>query len=378
MGYHYQLQLQTLKGGITVSLLTLYRWDSNLITLADLTGGIIVYTADLLQVGYLILIAFTDPKGGILVKIADPDKGGILNSNHNCRPKKVGSTMANRVKFDFKNNIKRRETELLEIVIDICLDLTPTDCNVGQGGGVVTFYKEDTLNQLFTQETMERFKEVHIEPIPPRQFFTERTIFVTNVKPHVAQMLLQDFNNSNGNIQAEEVKDVTPSNSSKTTLKIILQQKEHVDNAMTKGIRLRLVWIEKINITKQKDDEIRQCFKCFKFEHYNNQCARLSPICSICSGEHHFKNCPNPTMKKCVNCSGDHIAIARGCPTHRKELAQLINNTIPPHPVQPTAQANTPPNIHSTEAFPPLRNPTTTNNNNIHTNNAPASDNSTT
>ena len=133
--------------------------------------------------------------------------------------------MANRVKFDFKDNIKK-ETELLAIVIDICSDLTPTDCNVGQESGVVTFYKEDSLNQLFTQETMEPFKEVHIEPIPPRQFFMERTIFVTNVKPHVARaptkMLLKDFNDKNGNIQAEEIKDVTPFNSTKTTFKIIL------------------------------------------------------------------------------------------------------------------------------------------------------------
>ena len=191
-------------------------------------------------------------------------------------------------------------------------------------------------------------------------------------------MLLQDFNTSNGNMQTEEIKDVTPHNSSKTTLKIILQQNEHADYAMAQGIRLRLVWIDLINITKQKDDEIRQCFKCFKFEHYTNQCERPLPICSICSGDHHFKNCPNPTIKKCVNCSGDQIAIARGCPTRRKELAQQINNAIPPHPIQPTAQANAPPNIHSTETFPPLRNPTTTNNNNTHTNNAPATDNSTT
>ena len=74
--------------------------------------------------------------------------------------------MANRVKFDFKNNIKRKETELLEIVIDICPELTPTDCNVGQGSGVMTFHKDDTLNQLFTQETIERFQGVHLEPIP--------------------------------------------------------------------------------------------------------------------------------------------------------------------------------------------------------------------
>ena len=145
--------------------------------------------------------------------------------------------MSNRVKFDFKNNGKKNVMELLAVVIDICPDLTPIDCNVGQGSGVITFEAADTLNQLFTPETIERFIEVNVEPIPPRQFFTERTIFVTNVKPHVtkqpAQRLLQDFNAHNGILQAEELKDVTPQNSNKTTLKIILQQKEHVDYAMT-------------------------------------------------------------------------------------------------------------------------------------------------
>ena len=284
----------------------------------------------------------------------------LYNIIYNNLTSTSSSTMANRVKFSFLNNLKKTEMDLLAIVIDVCPELTPTDCNVGHGHGIISFDKSDAISELFTAEKVERLKELHLEPIPPRQYYTERTIFVTNIKPHVTklpvQQLVADFNANNGSIKAEEIKDVTPTDSTKTTLKIILNDKEQVDQALIKGIRLRLVWIHPANITRQREDDIKQCYKCFKYEHYTNQCARTSPICSICSGDHHFRDCPNPNIKKCANCNGNHIAIARGCPTRKKELAQQLQNTNIPTPAQSMTQTTTPPDINSAKTFPPLPN----------------------
>jgi hypothetical protein len=56
-----------------------------------------------------------------------------------------------------------------------------------------------------------------------------------------------------------------------------------------------------------------QCFKCFKFNHGAKICKSVQK-CSVCSGEHHFSECPDNNIIKCINCQGPHLAISRDCP----------------------------------------------------------------
>lgn len=70
---------------------------------------------------------------------------------------------------------------------------------------------------------------------------------------------------------------------------------------------------------------LQQCFKCFKFNHSAKVCNNTTQKCSICSGEHSYKDCDRPNEICCINCSGAHLAISRLCPIKIKKMNEKKN-----------------------------------------------------
>ena len=66
------------------------------------------------------------------------------------------------------------------------------------------------------------------------------------------------------------------------------------------------------------------CYKCNRFDHVASKCKNKDR-CSQRGGVHPRSSC-NQTVKKCVNCGGNHSAADRTCPRHRKE-AEIIKVT---------------------------------------------------
>lgn len=95
-----------------------------------------------------------------------------------------------------------------------------------------------------------------------------------------------------------------------------------------------------------------QCYKCYKFGHGSGSC-KSQQVCSICSGSHFFKVCDNPNNIRCVNCSGEHIAISFSCPVKSRKIAEIKNringkstyasvttsNTLPPSNTVPASSS---------------------------------------
>ncbi|XP_045530749.1 uncharacterized protein LOC123718382 [Pieris brassicae] len=69
---------------------------------------------------------------------------------------------------------------------------------------------------------------------------------------------------------------------------------------------------------------LQQCFKCMKFNHYAKICNGKQR-CSICSGEHSYKDCNKQNEICCVNCSGPHLAISKMCPIKMNKILEKKN-----------------------------------------------------
>ena len=218
--------------------------------------------------------------------------------------------MAKRVRFHFLNNQKRTETELLTLITGKCPEVLPTDCHVTKSFGLVTFFNTEDIETMLLESNIDLFREINIQLIPSKLYNVERTIFITNVKPYATkatpQQLINNFNQSNGTLKAVDIQNLTTNNSNRIVLKIVLMKKEMVDQAIIKGVWLQKTFLEQKYINKEKFETIRQCFKCFKYNHCTNKCSRDTPLCSICSGEHHYKVCPDTSARKCINCKGTH------------------------------------------------------------------------
>lgn len=86
------------------------------------------------------------------------------------------------------------------------------------------------------------------------------------------------------------------------------------------------IWFDVMEYIKP----VRQCFVCYKFGHGRGSC-RSSQLCSICAGNHFFKDCNDKENIKCINCNGKHISISNSCPiksAKNQELKDKINGKI--------------------------------------------------
>ena len=75
--------------------------------------------------------------------------------------------MPGRVRFNFLNNLKRTERELMKFLSSVCPGLTPTDCREGTGYATVSFAGNDDVNKLLKPDVIEKLKEQYsISPQP--------------------------------------------------------------------------------------------------------------------------------------------------------------------------------------------------------------------
>ena len=275
--------------------------------------------------------------------------------------------MANRIKFDFLRNLRKTEMELLELITSICPELTPIDCFLARSHGLITFSRNQSTTILFTPETLQKFDRHNVKPRPPKAYYVEKSIFVSNVRPYItclsAKELIANFNNLNEDLTAESIFTITTNNPNRAILKITLVSKEQVERALVQGLWLRGMKFEPENIQKEKENKVNQCYKCFSFEHSTKNCKQPNQICSICTENHNYRDCTakdDPNKIKCNNCGGKHISIARSCPTRKQKIQhqQQLEQVLQQQQMQ-QQQTNQPPQINLNN-FPPLH-PTTKN-----------------
>ncbi|KAM3958744.1 LOW QUALITY PROTEIN: uncharacterized protein ACR2FA_007269 [Aphomia sociella] len=78
------------------------------------------------------------------------------------------------------------------------------------------------------------------------------------------------------------------------------------------------IWFD----TQEYIKPLLQCYTCYKFGHGRGSCKNKQ-VCSICAGEHYYKDCKNKENNKCINCSGSHIAVSNSCPIKMAKISQI-------------------------------------------------------
>ena len=273
--------------------------------------------------------------------------------------------MANRIKFTFINNNKKSERELLSIIGDICPELTLTNCYPGRGHLMVVFCDSDNIKTVLQRTTIERLEKYNLYPKASKTYNANRTIFVTNINNYIAnsspEELVDEINDNNENIKATyayAIRNNTKDNDGRGrhTIKITTDESDQADYATAHGIRIGGVHIPNKYVHKERQVEVKQCFKCFKFYHDTNQCSDNKQYCSRCAKEHHYTDCKSRTVK-CKNCDGPHVAIAPSCQVRKAVIENLDDRSKQPipanDPIAPTPAR--PVSLGDSRQFPPLR-----------------------
>ena len=169
-------------------------------------------------------------------------------------------------------------------------------------------------------------------------------MFVSKLRPYIVnntyENIISNINSSNVYKVSSVFKLPNKQSGNISTLKLIFDSPEAVGYVLQNGLKLYDLTISPEQINKGEHIHIPQCFKCFSFCHVTRECRSQVQLCSICSGHHHFKSCPNPARLKCVSCEGSHHSTFARCPMRR----MYLENAQPP-PSRPSNSSNN---------FPPL------------------------
>ena len=87
--------------------------------------------------------------------------------------------------------------------------------------------------------------------------------------------------------------------------------------------------------------KIRQCMKCYKYDHYSSSCSEPLKVCSTCGNTgHRYNQCTvkNPSQYKCCICKGNHKAVSGACNDRKKAIREEKQRLKAP---KPTSRANT-------------------------------------
>jgi len=157
-----------------------------------------------------------------------------------------------------------------------------------------------------------------VESMPAR---AARTLMAFRVSPsivaHPSQVILEEVARRN-DVHVDEIFILR--NLKSPAIKIRLSTLAEADKLLAKGIRAFSIIIPTYNIEKERYQPIRQCFKCYKFDHSTPQCPSTSAVCSKCSTRGHTHTACSAQTFTCINCSGPHTAISFACPVKKQAV----------------------------------------------------------
>ena len=88
----------------------------------------------------------------------------------------------------------------------------------------------------------------------------------------------------------------------------------------TDGLKM-FGWICKI-IENERSNKVKQCFRCYSYEHSTTDCEATGTLCSECSStDHLWKDCPRDTLK-CTQCNGNHRTFSATCKIRKERLIE--------------------------------------------------------
>lgn len=181
------------------------------------------------------------------------------------------------------------------------------------------------LETVISNNTTQLLKDAGINSIVPATMTCQRTLMVRNIDSiehdQPEPIILATIQERN-NVKVEEIIKIP---TKARLLKIRFASSTDSDKIKNDGLILDYTKISPYNISQETPTiPPRICKKCYKInEHTTQQCESEKLICSLCATEgHRFDSC-KADIRRCVNCQGEHCALALSCPAIKKITKEM-------------------------------------------------------
>ena len=192
----------------------------------------------------------------------------------------------------------------------------------------ILIVSDDILDKLLSTSIKDKLKKDHFEVYIPPEYNANHTIVLRNVDSLISEVeneeLKTDLERRNEWIK---VTDIIKIPNAPKIIKVRVETTEMVKKAVESGL---LIWNQSIpptSIQKEIYVFLTICYKCYSFEHKTEDCPTPSVIiCSECaSPSHSYRDC-TATVKKCINCQGEHRTLAAKCPIRKNLIKEKEKN----------------------------------------------------
>ena len=136
----------------------------------------------------------------------------------------------------------------------------------------------------------------------------------------------------------------------KNWAKIVILNHNSINKITSEGLKLLGGIIDTDLIGREIHFNLVYCFKCFSFDHDSKVC-KLGQKCVRCGESHSVAQCKNNYLK-CVNCEGDHNALALKCRKRKEVIAQKVKD------LKESAQKHKPNNYNTLDSSSLTSHPT--------------------
>jgi len=182
------------------------------------------------------------------------------------------------------------------------------------------------IEKFFGDEMNSSLTTSGFSPVLPAEIKASRSVIIHRVDPDI-------FDESTENIKLEVLRcndwcKIDEIFKFRKSLKIVFSSSSIANRCIAVGLSMFYLHIPSRDISKDKFVKLETCLSCYGFEdHFSTHCPKklLDPsykICSKCSVEgHDFKSCNVPPDQfRCINCNGNHHAMAMACPKRRDAI----------------------------------------------------------
>lgn len=228
-----------------------------------------------------------------------------------------------RVKIKSKGTATReRKIKLLEVLCSNGIHVTKIF--TAFDGFAVLLLNEDHADTIFSTKIKEELQKYDFQPLLPPELKVKKSVIVTRLEDLIyerdEEAIKQELINNNTWIDDIEAIYKFPRSS---TIKITFTHTAAAKTCTEKGFLAFNISVAPHDVKHETYIPIQWCMRCYVLEHHNTRdCPkpREYKICSECGKEGHvWHQCQDKENKRCINCNGNHSALAMKC-AKRKEV----------------------------------------------------------
>ena len=183
---------------------------------------------------------------------------------------------------------------------------------------------DEVIDRLLTANVKESLAKDDFEVLIPPEYNAKKTIVLRNIDSLISTVDSEELNNDlesrNSWLKVQEVIKIP---SAPKILKIKTEGSDMVKTACEKGVLIYNQSVPPTNVDREIFVYLSICYKCYQYSHATEDCPTPDvELCSECAAQNHtYRECRS-TIKKCLNCRGDHRTFAARCPMRKKLIRE--------------------------------------------------------